>query len=111
MEARGVLSSWEASDTKRRRTSSVVWRRPVSSLNSSAIWLSSSPPPIWTRWLYSPARTMRMARRSSAIRRVRALEKTKDRARVTAAMTREMVRRVCWMPTSSLPWSASYSST
>ena len=36
MEARGVLSSWEASETKRRRTSSVVWSRPVSSLNSPA---------------------------------------------------------------------------
>jgi hypothetical protein len=36
MEARGVLSSWEASETKRRRTSSVVWSRPGRSLDTPA---------------------------------------------------------------------------
>ena len=76
MEARGVFSSWEASETKRRRTSSVVWSRSVSWLNSSASWAISSRPTGWSRWLYSPSRTMRMARSRAAIRRVRALEKT-----------------------------------
>ena len=37
MAARGVFSSWEASDTKRRRAFSVVWSRSVRLLNSSPI--------------------------------------------------------------------------
>ena len=34
MAARGVFSSWDASETKRRRAFSVVWRRSVRLLNS-----------------------------------------------------------------------------
>ena len=50
MAARGVFSSWEASETKRRRASSVVWRRSVRLLNSWAIWESSSLPSTAARW-------------------------------------------------------------
>ena len=96
-------------ETKRRRTSSVVWRRPVSSLNSSARRLSSSPPRTLTRWLYSPSRTVWMPRRSWAIRRVRALEKTTPITSDTIQMTMEIKRRLVWIPWSSAPCSASYS--
>ena len=109
MEARGVLSSWEASETKRRRTSSVVWSRSVSWLNSPASWLSSSPPRMSTRWLYSPSRTMRMARSRSAMRRVSILEKTTLMMSTTTQMTREMERRFPWMSVRSRAWSASRS--
>ena len=78
MDASGVLSSWDASDTNRRRASSVVWSRPVSWLNSSASWPSSSRLRIWMRWLYSPCRTVRMARSSWPTFRVSALLSTSD---------------------------------
>ena len=109
MEARGVLSSWDASETKRRRTSSVVWRRPVSWSNSSARRASSSWPPSWTRWLYSPSRTMRMARSRVARRLVSTPEKTRLSSRAATQMTMEILRRLFWMPTSSPPCSLSYS--
>ena len=51
MAARGVFSSWEASDTKRRRAFSVVWRRSVKLLNSWASWAISSRPGTSARWL------------------------------------------------------------
>ena len=44
--ASGVFSSWLASETKRRRASSVVCKRSERLLNSSAISLISSRPPI-----------------------------------------------------------------
>ena len=95
MEASGVFSSWLASETKRRRTSSVVWRRSVRLLNSSASWAISSRPTGWRRWPYSPSPTTRMAPSKAAMRAVSILEKKVDITRVTRAITREMVRRFC----------------
>ena len=51
MAASGVFSSWEASDTNRRRAFSVTWSRSVRLLNSSPIWAISSRPWISARWL------------------------------------------------------------
>ena len=109
MEARGVFSSWLASETKRRRTSSVVWSRSVRWLNSSASWASSSRPAGWSRWPYSPSPTTRMARSRAAMRAVSILEKKALITRVTPAMTREMVRRFCCKLSSSSPWASSSS--
>ena len=81
----------------------------MSSLNSSARRLSSSPPRTLTRWLYSPSRTVWMPRRSWAIRRVRALENTTPITSDTIQMTMEIKRRLVWIPWSSAPCSASYS--
>ena len=44
MAASGVRSSWLASETKRRRASSVASSRPVSTLNSSDSSVTSSEP-------------------------------------------------------------------
>ena len=90
MEASGVFSSWEASDTNRRRASSVVWRRSVSSLNSSASWAISSLPWDSTRWLYSPSRTWRMAESSRTVLRVRVLDSSTTSTSATRQMTMEM---------------------
>ena len=51
MAARGVLSSWEASETNCRLAPSVSWRRSTRSLNSPAIWVNSSWPVMTARWL------------------------------------------------------------
>ena len=109
MEARGVFSSWEASDTKRRRTSSVVWRRSVSWLNSSASRASSSRPEGWSRCPYSPSPTMRMAL-SRAVKREESIwAKNRLITRVTAATTREMLRKFFCKFNNSAPWTASSS--
>ena len=44
IDASGVLSSWDASETKRRRSSSVLCRRLAISLNSLVSSVSSSRP-------------------------------------------------------------------
>ena len=109
MEARGVFSSWEASDTNRRRASSVVWRRSVSWLNSSASWAISSRPRESTRWLYSPSRTRRMADSSRTVFRVNALENSSTSSMAATPITREIYRRLDWMDSSTWACSASYS--
>ena len=109
MEAKGVFSSCEASDTNRRRASSVVWRRWVSWLNSSASWAISSRPRDSTRWLYSPSRTRRMAESSRPVFRVRALDSSSTSTAAATQITREIYRRLDWMDSSTWACSPSYS--
>ena len=109
MEAKGVFSSWEASETNRRRTSSMVCKRSVSSLNSMASWAISSLPLTSMRWLYSPSRTERMPPSSREVLRVRALDRMRAATRATTQITIEMYRRVDWMDSSTSACSVSYS--
>ena len=104
MEAKGVLSSWEASDTNRRRSSSVTCKRPVSWLNSSASWASSSCPGREMRWVYSPARTVRMPPSRARTRREREAEKAPKSTSPAKHTTAEISRRLRWSSTSRAPW-------
>ena len=108
MPARGVFISWEASDTKRRRASSVVWSRPVRLLNSAAIWAISSEPFITARWLYEPSRTLAMACKSWLIRRVNIRDSSTLMPITATATTAEMVIIFFCRSFSSVPCCASY---
>ena len=76
---------------------------------SPASWAISSLPTGWSRCPYSPSPTMRMALSRAAIREVSSLENRVDITTVTAAMTREMVRRFCCRLYSSCPCTSSIS--
>ena len=94
MPASGVFSSWLASDTNRRRASSVVCRRSVRLLNSAAIWAISSVPLASARWLYAPSRTLRMACSRPLICRVSMRERVMLSPATSSAIITEMVSRL-----------------
>ena len=107
--ASGVLSSWLASDTKRRRASSVVCNRSAISLNSAASSLISSCPPTSARWLYEPSRILRMASVSTPKRRVSTRDKSTLIPPANTSTTAEIVRRLRCRDSSSSACSVSYS--
>ena len=107
MPARGVFSSWLASDTKRRRAFSVVCSRSVRLLNSAAIWAISSVPLASARWLYAPSRTWRMACSSPLICRVSIRLSTMLSPATSRAISREMISRLCRNVSSSSACSVS----
>ena len=80
MEASGVLSSCDASDTNCRCVASDSCKRSVSLLNSVASVVYSSSPRIWILWLYSPSRTRRMDMRILRMRLELTTEKIAEHA-------------------------------
>ena len=100
MEASGVFSSWEASETNCRWACSEAWRRSVSLLNSPARRPYSSEPCISILWLYSPSRASSMEVSIRRIFREVITAKISENSTIPAASPREirkMFRSSAWM--------------
>ena len=107
IEASGVFSSCEASDTNCRCISSDSCKRSVSLLNSSANIAYSSEPCILILCVYSPSRARRMDVMIFRIRPELTMEKKTEKIRIAASRITELRRMFVSRSAISCPCSAS----